>query len=121
MNVRVFSNKFVPASGSSLTSKDFENGAKYNEELEGQANSTKREHFEQAMRFHQVAGAGKKRERTNYQEEENPGRKRGTPLRAVSKRWPNGEVPYILEDAFDENFRVGWREDHFSLSHILNA
>merc|ERR1719391_1093081 len=47
------------ASGSSLTSKDFENGAKYNEELEGQANSTKREHFEQAMRFHQ--------------EEENPG------------------------------------------------
>ena len=104
-----------------MTLKDFENGAKYNEKLDRQANSTKREHFEQAMRFHQVARTGKKRERTNYQEEDTPGRKRGTPLRAVSKRWPNGEVPYILEDAFDENFRVGWREDHFSLSHILNA
>ena len=41
-----------------------------------------------------------------YQEEDTPVRKRGTVLRAVSKRWPNGEVPYVLEDAFDENFRV---------------
>ena len=40
------------------------------------------------------------------QEEDTPVRKRGTVLRAVSKRWPNGEVPYVLEDAFDENFRV---------------
>merc|ERR1712172_268820 len=80
------------ASGSFLSSKDFENGAKYNEELGSQDNSTKREHFEQAMRFHQ--------------EEDTPVRKRGTVLRAVSKRWPNGEVPYILEDAFDEKFRA---------------
>ena len=42
-----------------------------------------------------------------YQEEDKPGRTRGTVLREVSKRWPNGEVPYVLEDAFDENFRVG--------------
>ena len=41
------------------------------------------------------------------QEEDTPSRERGTVLRAVSKRWPNGVVPYILEDAFDENFRVG--------------
>ena len=42
------------------------------------------------------------------QEEDTPGQNsRGTVLRAVSKRWPNGVVPYILEDAFDENFRVG--------------
>ena len=37
-----------------MSSKDFENGAKYNEERDRQANSAKREHFEQAMRFHQV-------------------------------------------------------------------
>ena len=24
----------------------------------------------------------------------------------MSKRWPNGEVPYVIEDAFDDNFRV---------------
>ena len=40
-------------------------------------------------------------------------RNRGTVLREVSKRWPNGEVPYVIEDAFDDAFRVwllivGW-------------
>ena len=55
-------------------------------------------------------GAGKKMLTTKVsQEEDTPAQKnsRGTVLRAVSKRWPNGVVPYILEDAFDENFRVG--------------
>ena len=28
------------------------------------------------------------------------------PSSQVSKRWPNGEVPYVIEDAFDDNFRV---------------
>jgi len=80
--------------GSSLTAEDFKNGAKLTEELKSQDNSTKRAHFEQAMGYHQ--------------EEDTPAQKnsRGTVLRAVSKRWPNGVVPYILEDAFDENFRA---------------
>ena len=60
VNIRLL---IFPASGSFLSSKDFENGAKYNEELGGQANSTKREHFEQAMRFHQVANAGERKKR----------------------------------------------------------
>ena len=40
--------------GSSLSSKDFANGAKYNKDYESQDNSSKRAHFEEAMRFHQV-------------------------------------------------------------------
>merc|ERR1712107_650481 len=39
--------------GSSLSSEDFANGAKYNEDYESQDNSSKRAHFEQAMRFQQ--------------------------------------------------------------------
>ena len=62
-------------------------------------------------------GAGKKMLTTKVsQEEDTPAQKnsRGTVLRAVSKRWPNGVVPYILEDAFDENFRVGWCDQQFT-------
>lgn len=44
--------RFSP--GSSLSSEDFANGAKYNKDYESQDNSSKRAHFEQAMRFHQV-------------------------------------------------------------------
>ena len=44
--------RFFP--GSSLSSEDFANGAKYNKDYESQDNSSKRAHFEEAMRFHQV-------------------------------------------------------------------
>merc|ERR550519_2349163 len=59
---------------------------------ESQDSSTRRKSFDKAMK--------------NHKEEVTADRNRGTVLRAVSKRWPNGEVPYILEDAFDENFRA---------------
>ena len=66
-----------------MSSKDFENGAKYNEELGGQANSTKREHFEQAMRFHQVANAGerKKRVKTKKMDQE-----KDTPVQKIKTK-----------------------------------
>ena len=46
--------KYVFSPGSSLSSEDFANGAKYNKDYESQDNSSKRAHFEEAMRFHQV-------------------------------------------------------------------
>ena len=56
----MFSNQIFPGNGSSLTAEDFKNGAKLTEELKSQDNSTKRAHFEQAMRFHQVSREGRK-------------------------------------------------------------
>ena len=58
ITVVLFSSLFFP--GSSLSSKDFANGAKYNKDYESQDNSSKRAHFEKAMRFHQVLAAGSK-------------------------------------------------------------
>ena len=37
---------------------------------------------------------------------ERPSRLNRIGLRAVSRHWPNGEVPYILEEDFDDDFRV---------------
>jgi len=82
------------ASGSSLTSRDFANGEAYNAELGTQDAALRREHFDKAMKYHQEPN-------TNTTD-----RNRGTVLREVSKRWPNGEVPYVIEDAFDDAFRA---------------
>ena len=37
---------------------------------------------------------------------ERPSRFNRIGLRAVSRHWPNGEVPYILEEDFNDDFRV---------------
>ena len=37
---------------------------------------------------------------------ERPSRFNRIGLRAVSRHWPNGEVPYIIEEDFDDDFRV---------------
>ena len=41
-----------------------------------------------------------------HQVAERPSRFNRIGLRAVSRHWPNGEVPYILEEDFDDDFRV---------------
>ena len=111
-------------SGSSLSSKSFENGAKLNAKLATEESSRKRERFLRAMLLHQVTRAEQEKVKArfheeeddddhhqddddddDYQEEDNDVGERST-LREVSKRWPNGEVPYVLEEAFDDKFRV---------------
>ena len=48
------SKHFFSASGSSLTSRDFANGEAYNAELGTQDAALRREHFDKAMKYHQV-------------------------------------------------------------------
>ena len=107
-------------SGSSLSSQNFENGAKLNAKLATEESSRKRERFLRAMLLHQVTRAEQEKVKArfheeeddddnhqddDYQEEDNDVGERST-LREVSKRWPNGEVPYVLEGAFDDKFGV---------------